>query len=88
LSLARQRARWEAYQHENRAAIDAADPLEETEASRLSSAPTHVLKIALIFEACRAAMKLRRPCRAIEPETLRLAIEHVEECFRAARFLD
>jgi hypothetical protein len=33
-------------------------------------------------------MELRRPCRAIEPETLLLAIEHVEESFRAARFLD
>ena len=80
--------RWVAYQHENRAAIKAVDRLEEMEASRLASAPTHVLKIALIFEACRAAMELQRPCAPIQAETLSLAVEHVEECFRAARFLD
>jgi hypothetical protein len=82
------KAKWQAYQHDNRRLIKETDPLEEMEGSRLASAPTHVLKIALLFEACRQAMQLQQPCREIRSETLSLAIEHVAESFRAARFLD
>jgi hypothetical protein len=79
---------WEAYQHDNRRLIKETDALEEMEGSRLASAPTHVLKIALLFEACRQALQTRASCPEIQPETLSLAIEHVEECFRVAKFLD
>jgi len=46
-----------------------------------------VLKVALIFEACRAAMN-ETELVELRSDTLELAIRHVEECLQAACFLD
>jgi hypothetical protein len=44
---------WDTYQRKNRETLAATDILNESLCSRLSSAPTHVQKIAMLFEACR-----------------------------------
>jgi hypothetical protein len=78
---------WNSYQEQNRKIIDETDSNREAELSRLGTAPTHVLKIATIFETSRAAY-FQRPFRFIEDTTLELAIAHVDECLRSAAFLD
>ena len=80
-------ALWEEYQLQNREEIDAADILDEPLAGRLSSAPTHVQKVAIIFEACRCAFR-GTMIKEISVESLKLAIEHVTENMRSAAFLE
>jgi Bifunctional DNA primase/polymerase, N-terminal len=80
-------ARWERFQKENRRQLNATDTFDETEQSRLSSAPMQTLKIAILFASCTAA-KQSQQCRLIDKETLQLAIDHVEACLQAARYLD
>jgi hypothetical protein len=79
---------WTNFQNENRARIDRADVLREDVTCRLSSAPMQTLAVAMIFQASRWALEKKVPAMMIEPETLTLAIEHVEECLKAAEFLD
>jgi hypothetical protein len=97
-------ALWKNHQNKNRIELNRADRLAETERNRLNSAPTHVLKIAMIFECTRAAASLERAGEAgveariatgvleepprIRADTLDLAIGHVEECLKGARFLE
>jgi len=89
--------RWEQYQRENRAEMDQTDSLhQEAKLSRLSSAPTQTLSIAMIFEATRWAKNANSPLFGpgdqwrgiIDERTLNHAIEHTNECLRAAEFLD
>jgi len=56
-------------------------------AGRISSEPTHVAKIAIIFEACRC-IHYGRELKAITKASLENAIEHVTENLRSAAFLD
>jgi hypothetical protein len=79
---------WTNFQNDNRARIDRADVLREDVTCRLSSAPMQTLAVAMIFQISRWALEKKRPALMIEPETLTLAIEHVEECLKAAEFLD
>ena len=88
--------RWGQYQRENRREMDKTDSLhQEPKLSRLSSAPTQTLSIAMIFEAARWAKNLNSPLCVegqwrglIEERTLLYAIEHTNECLKAADFLD
>jgi hypothetical protein len=92
---------WDEYQLKNRKLITGADQFDDAERSRLNSAPTHVIKIATIFElageakqspmtpaeaAVRLAAGVQPP--TIRADTLELAVAHVNECLKAARFLD
>ena len=79
---------WADFQNDNRARIDRADALREDMICRLSSAPMQTLAVAMIFQATRWALEKKVSARAIEPEMLTLAIKHVEECLKAAEFLD
>jgi hypothetical protein len=89
--------RWEQYQRENRREMDQTDSLhQEAKLSRLSSAPTQTLAIAMIFEATRFAKNANSPlfgndgqwCGVIDEGTLNCAIEHTNQCLKAAEFLD
>jgi hypothetical protein len=89
---------WEKYQRENRAEMDQTDSLhQEAKLSRLSSAPTQTLSIAMIFEATRWAKNSNSPPLfgpgdqwrgLIDERTLNYAIDHTNECLKAAEFLD
>ena len=78
---------WESHQRENRRQKDQTDSLAELELSRLNSAPMQALSVAIIFEACRSAKTRSHPTNLSET-SLQLAIDHVEQCLIAARFLD
>jgi hypothetical protein len=80
-------ALFEKYQYENRHQINDADPLEESLLSRLGTSPTHVLKVAQNFEACRSVYFLKEN-HEIQEKTLEYAIAHVAECERAIAALD
>jgi hypothetical protein len=78
---------WENYQRANRTELKACDPLNDEKASRLSSAPMQVLHVAMIFQACVCA-KGRYWHGKIQAPVLNLAVEHVEECCKAAENLE
>jgi hypothetical protein len=79
---------WRQYQLDNRAKADTVDRFAEDLIARLSSAPAQTLAIAMIFEAAIWA-KRGGPWQAtISLEALTCAIEHVDECLRAASWLD
>jgi hypothetical protein len=78
---------WDQYQRDNRNQLDAADILNEPLCSRLSSAPTHVQKISMLFESCRCAYR-GTTIKEIKAGTLELAIQHVEENMKSAAFLE
>jgi hypothetical protein len=95
------KALWTEYQHKNRALLDSTDRLDENERTRLSTAPTHVLKAAQIFELTRrvretnidaaqvsAGFRIEASEHPIRRDTLEYAISHVDECLKGARFLD
>jgi hypothetical protein len=73
---------FEEYQRTNRSTKSATDQFDEPLLSRLSSAPVQVLKVAMIFEACRS-VKAGSNNLQIEKSTISLAINHVEECLKA-----
>jgi hypothetical protein len=78
---------FEDFQKNNRDQMNQSDPLDEALLSRLSSSPTHVLKVAMIFEACRS-VRAGRANMEIQESTLQYAIAHVEECLSATTKLD
>ena len=47
----------------------------------------HVLKVAMIFEACRSIQADSRNLE-IQKHTMKLAIEHIEECLKASSRLE
>ena len=71
---------WEAFQRDNRRRR--AEVPEEREVKRyaLASEPTQVLKIATLFEACRAVKRGLEFIPEISADTLALAIKHVQAC--------
>jgi hypothetical protein len=75
------------FQDENRAKMNASDPLNEPLLSRLSSSPVQTLKVAMIFEACRSAASASGSM-VIQETTLQYAIDHVNGCLEAAARLD
>jgi hypothetical protein len=79
---------WTAYQDKNRRSIDEATSADEVLAARLTSAPVQVLKIAIIYEACRAIHNNWKVLQEFSLEGLEKAIGFVEEHIRAAAFLD
>jgi hypothetical protein len=78
---------FEAFQDDNRNRINNSDPLDEALLSRLASTPAHVLKVAMIFEACRSVKQGSNKLE-LEAATLQLAIDHVAECEKAVARLD
>jgi hypothetical protein len=80
-------ALWKDYQIDNRDQIKNTDRLAELEISRLSSAPMQTLSVAIIFEACKAALVRNHPA-ALSKASLELAIMHIDQCLAGARFLD
>jgi hypothetical protein len=75
------------FQRENRVRLNDSDPLDEPLLSRLSSSPSQMLKVAMIFEACRS-VRAASGSLVIQETTLRFAIDHVNECLEAAARLD
>lgn len=55
--------------------------------SLLCEERAHVMKIATIFQAARAAFKAV-PWNVIPADVLQMAIEHVSGCFEAAKFIE
>ena len=80
--------RWELYQAENRERLEAVNPTEEVVGDRLNTCPTWVIKIAMLFEACSAVSAGETEWYEISDESLRLAIEHIEEHLRSAEYVD
>jgi hypothetical protein len=80
--------RWVAYQEQNRKQINEAGSDNEVLAARLTSAPSQVVKIAMIYEACRAVHAGWPMLNEFTLEGLELAICFVDEHLRAAAFLD
>ncbi|HEY2711406.1 MAG TPA: hypothetical protein VGI60_02745 [Chthoniobacterales bacterium] len=92
--LGRSMELWKELQDANRAEIinvtdvDAASAASETQTSALAEEGSKILKLAMIFEACRWARDRKRDWQVIQPDTLRLAAEHGRYCLRASRRLD
>lgn len=54
----------------------------------LTESPSHTLKIAMIFEACRWAKDMTRTSMTIQEDTLQLASDHVDQCLAAGKRLE
>jgi hypothetical protein len=80
--------RWVAYQDRNRKSINETGSDNEVLAARLTSTPTQALKVAIIYEACRAVYADQSALQEFSLEGLETAIDFVEEHLRAAAFLD
>lgn len=78
---------WEKFQKDNRKQQAEAGLFDNALSSRLCTVPTHVLKIAMIFEACRVVFHHEDQIISIGEHSLELAIAHVEENMRAAECL-
>jgi hypothetical protein len=81
------KARYESFRHANWLQHNNGDPFDEAFLSRLATTPTHVLKVAMNFEACRSVKQGSNKLE-IEESTIQLAIEHVAECEKAVTMLD
>lgn len=79
---------WAEYQQSNRSQLADLDPAQEAAASRLSSAPMQVLRVAMIFEAARIAHSGQPWSGRLRRDTLKLAIGHVDECLAAAEGME
>lgn len=79
---------WKTFQHDNRVRIKDADPRCEAEIHRLNSAPMQTLHVAMNFEACILAKKNLPGFNKISLKALATAIDHVDACLDAAKYLD
>ena len=79
---------WVEYQKTNRAALEEIRPDDDALGARLSTAPDNVLKVAGLFETCRAVRAGETSVSRITLESLKLAAMYVEENLKAAAFLD
>lgn len=79
---------WIQHQHENRAQIERVSNSHDARRHRLASAPMHVLKLAIRFEAARWASGSEEWKGIIRKDTLEWAIWHQAECLRSADYLD
>ena len=82
------RSLWLKYQAENRAEMDAANPLAEELISRLASAPAQTLAVAMVFEASMWAKRGGQWRCVLTLEALECAMAHVAESLEAASWLD
>ncbi len=64
------------------------DSQTEALASILSEEPSHTIKIAMIFEACRWVNDQSREPLIIQQDTLELASQHVNQCIQAGQLLE
>jgi len=64
------------------------DSQTEALASILSEEPSHTLKIAMIFEACRWVYDQSREPLLIQEDTLNIASQHVKQCIQASQILE
>ena len=77
---------WEEYQRFNRERLQQAG--SEAISARLNGAPCAVLKIAMLFEAACWVIAENEWNGIIRPDTLKLAIAHVDHCLETATKLD
>jgi hypothetical protein len=85
---AQARPLWDAFQKRNRTKLESVPENRPQERHILATEPTHVLKIATRFEACRQVWNKVECFRGeIREETLQRAIEHVSQCQEAAKVL-
>jgi hypothetical protein len=81
------KALWRDFQLGNRARFAEVPDNRPDLAHALSSEPTHVLKIAALFELAIAAAQRRATSLIIGRQTLQTAIDHVAENLKAAAYL-
>jgi DNA polymerase-1 len=79
---------WVDYQVLNRKQVAEADPYNDALQERLNGCPTHVTKVATIFEACRTVHHRQPRFPRIGTSSLECAIQHVDENMRASDTLD
>ena len=82
---------WDHLQRANRKQLSLAteDGINETHRARLNAQPMHVLKVAMLFQACRwARRKTASPDGFIQADVLRTAAEHVTLCMASAAHLE
>jgi hypothetical protein len=84
--------RWEQFQRENRRQLESTSAHRESQLARLNGQPTHVLKLAMIFQAAlwveSAAPGGGGFTGLIELSTLETAMAHSNQCVRSAHALD
>jgi DNA polymerase I len=80
--------RWKAYHAENSKELKAAPRNNAPLVARLKSAPSGVMKVAQIFEACRAAHHKLAAIKEISLQSLEPAISHIAECMKASAYMD
>ena len=68
--------------------VDGTSPDGEAALSRLNSQPTQILKVAMCFQACRAAKSGASWNGHIEEDILLAAKRHVELCHESAGYID
>jgi hypothetical protein len=78
---------WEAFQLDNRQRKGAVPEERENERYALASEPVFVLKIAMLFEACRAVKNGQTFLEAIRADTLDCAIKLVSACLSSGQIL-
>ena len=78
---------WNDFQNDNRAALEQVTEDKPNERHQLSTSPTHVLKIATHFEACRRVATQETFLSEIREDTLSIAIDHVAQCLGAVKSL-
>jgi hypothetical protein len=78
---------WENFQRNNRIRGDEVSEHRPDQAYAFSSEPTHVLKIAALFELVTAAAHSMTSKRTIGYDSLALAINHVAENLKASEYL-
>jgi len=82
---------WKQLQMANRAALNGNTDVSaagEALSGRLNSQPVQTLKVAMCFQACRAAKRRVHWDGVIEEDVLAAAIKHVELCFFSAGLLE
>jgi DNA polymerase I-like protein with 3'-5' exonuclease and polymerase domains len=78
---------WGEFQRDNRRRKAGVPEEREGERYALSSEPVQVLKICLLFEACRAVREKKTFLGEIRADTLACAIQHVGACLASLQIL-
>lgn len=82
---------WEHIQRTNREEIAAIIGIDESSMAKchaLAESPSRILKLSMIFEACRWAKDRSRDPFVIQPDTLEIAQAHQTDCILAAAELE
>jgi hypothetical protein len=80
-------SRWETFQRDNRQRKRAVPEERENERYALASEPVFVLKVALLFEACRAVKDGQTYLQSIRADTLDCAMKLVSACLSSGQIL-